>query len=365
MTQDHNPESNTQPSDAGEELAPEVRERVEQLMRGLNEAPAITCPFTFNWHGNQELADRASIKIRLYGLMMREDWPSMSFDALKAITFHHDYEQALKDAVGAEGAAPAPTKEAGGFSVGMMVRVPDGVHLVMHESVALALASEEQEQSDWGQHIVRHELCHVADFAFKRDLIARYPDKCTYSGFESFMAPLAEALWDEFYANTYSSGSWSDPRTFLDLLRDAVLAIHAEIVDAILDYRSSADLDGLLAIAAPKVKFIAQCFGYAAGTLAALGVSLEQEAPEEHAMLQRLGLLDAWDECFRALGELDRAHPNWESVLDLSKLFPGCLALFAGFGLHYRPQGEGAYVDIPSTPETSPAQAMLRRLGVR
>lgn len=365
MTQDSSPTSNNESDDAGEQLAPEVRERVERLMRDLNEAPAITCAFTFNWHGNQELADRASIKIRLYGLMMREDWPSMSFDSLKAITFHHDYEQALKDAAGAEGSAPAPTKEAGGFSVGMMVRVPDGVHLVMHESVALALASEEPEQSNWAQHVVRHELCHVADFAFKRDLIAKYPDRCTYSGFESFMAPLAEALWDEFYANTYSSGSWSDPRTFLDLLRDAVPVIHAGIVDAILDYRSSANLDELLAIAAPKVKFVAQCFGYVAGSLAGLGVSLEQEAPEEHAMLQRLALLGAWDQCFNALDELDRARPNWESVLDLSKLFPGCIALFAGFGLHYRPQGEGAYVDIPSTPETSLAQAMLRRLGVR
>lgn len=361
MTKDDSP--NNQASDAGDEMEPEARQRVDRLMRDLHEAPAIACPITFNWRGNQELANRVSLKIRIYGLMMREDWPSMSFGALKAITFHHDYGQALRDAVGAEGAAPAPTKEAGGFSVGMMVRVPEGVHLVMHESVALALASGVQEESDWGQHVVRHELCHVADFAFKRDLIAKYPDKCTYSGFESFMAPLAETLWDEFYANTYSSGPWSDPRAFLNLLRDAVPAIRAEIVDSILDYRNSEDLDALLAIAAPKVRFIAQCFGYAAGTLASLGVSLAQEAPEEHEMLERLGLLHAWDECVKALGELDRAHPNWESVLDLSKLFPGCVMLFAGFGLHYRPQGQGAYVDIPSTPETSVAQAMVRRLG--
>ena len=289
----------------------------------------------------------------------------MSFGALKGIVFHHDYELALKEVARKDRAAPSPTKEVGGFSVGMMVRTDDGVQLVMHESVALALTGDDQEQSDWAQHIVRHELCHVDDFSFKKTLIAKHPDRATYAGFDTHMAPLAEALWDEFYANNYSSGPWSDRRTFLDLLRDATPGIHAEIVDAILNYRNSRDLGGLLAIAEPKVKFIAQCFGYAAGTLAAFGVQLEQEAPEEHAMLKRLGLLDAWNQCFDALVELDCARPNWESVLDISKLFPGCIALFAGFGLHYRPHGEVAYVDIPETPQTSYAQAMLKRLGVR
>lgn len=193
MTQQVNPTSNNEQDDAGEQLTPEVRERVERLVRDLNQAPATTCPFTFNWQGDRVLVDRASNKIRLYGLMMREDWSSMSFESLKAITFHHDYEQALKDAAGADRSAPAPTKEAGGFSVGIMVRVSNGVHLVMHESVALALASDEREQSDCAQHVVRHELCHVADFAFKQELIAKQPDRCTYSGFDSMMAPLAEA----------------------------------------------------------------------------------------------------------------------------------------------------------------------------
>lgn len=348
-----------------EHLTPEAQARVERLMRDLEEAPAIACPITFNWRGNQELADVASIRIRLYGLMMREKWPSMSFDALKGIVFHHDYELALTEAARKDRTAPAPTKEAGGFSVGMMVRTDDGVQLVMHESVALALSGDDRQERDWAEHIVRHELCHVDDFAFKKALIAKHPERSTYSGFEVHMAPLAEALWDEFYANTYSTGPWSDRRTFLNLLRDVTPRIHAEIVDATLDYRNSADLEGLLALAAPKVKFIAQCFGYAAGTLAALGVTLEQEAPEEHAMLQRLGILEAWNQCFEALLLLDRARPNWESVLDLSKLFPGCIALFAGFGLHYRPHGEGAYVDIPQTPQTSYAKAMARRLGIR
>jgi hypothetical protein len=75
MTQDSEPSIPEMPA---EQLTPEAQARVERLIRDLEEAPAIACPITFNWRGNQELADVASIRIRLYGLMMREKWPSMA-----------------------------------------------------------------------------------------------------------------------------------------------------------------------------------------------------------------------------------------------------------------------------------------------
>lgn len=347
-------------------LAPEEQARVDQLMHDLVHNPAVNCRISYNWHGTQEESDRASIRIRLYGQLMREACPEMSFSALKDITFHHDYELALADAAGVDRSTPLATKEAGGLSVGMMVRAGDGVHLVMHESVALALASDDSERSDWAQHVVRHELCHVSDFAFKQALIAKRPDCCTYSGFDALMAPLAETLWDEFYANKYSSGPWSDPRTFLDLMRDTLPTIRREIVEAILEYRTARDLDGLLSFAKAKVKFVAQCFGYAAGSLAARGVKLSEGAPEEHAMLGQFGLVEAWDQCYATLEDLGHIYPEWESALDIRKLFPACVALLAGFGLQYRPFGDGAYVEIPFTPETDPievAKARLRALN--
>ncbi|MGQ3085347.1 MAG: hypothetical protein ACT6RO_19575 [Hydrogenophaga sp.] len=346
-------------------LTPEARARVDQLMHDLRNKPAIECPITFNWSGNQDLAEKAGLEIRLAGLLMREEWPSMSFAALSGITFHHDYELALKEAVGPESDAPRPTREAGGFSVGMMVRVGKSVQLVMHESVALSLVSDDPAVSDWAQHIVRHELCHVADYAFKRELIERYPDRCSYSGFDAFMAPSAEAMWDEFYANKYSFGPWADAQIFLNLLRDAVVAIHAEVVDAILEYRMSPDLEKLRVIVEPKIKFVAQCFGYAAGSLAGKGATLEQEASEVAELLTRLGLRDAWNTCFAMLAELDARRPDWGSVLDLTELFPGCVQIFAGFGLHYSPQGEGAYIDIPDTQYTNLTQVMLKRFGLK
>ena len=345
-----------------EEPSPEAQARVAQLMEILQDNPAITCPITFNWQGNQELAENASLKIRLYGVFLRESQPSADFSSLKAITFHHDYELALKEASGRGDEGPQPTKEAGGFSVGMLVHTPDGAHLVMHEGVALALASEDQEQRDWAEHIVRHELCHVIDYGFKSELIRSKPDKATYKGFDSFMAPLAEALWDEFFANKYSHGPWSNPRTFLDLLKDVVPPAKADVTNAILEYRTKGELQSLLNFAKPKVKFVAQCFGYAAGTLAAMGTTMAQFAPDVLLVLEQQGLSQAWGECFEAVQALDARRPGWESVLELRALFPGCVTLYKSFGLHYSPRGEGAYVDVPMTRETNPTLVAFNRL---
>ena len=341
----------------------EVQLRVKQLMHALAHNPAITCPITFNWHGASDLAEKAGLRLRVFAQMMQEERPGVSFKELKAITFHHDYELALKEAVGNDRAAPLPSREVGGLSVGMMVHTAEGVHIVMHESVALALAHHEDEDTQWAEHMVRHELCHADDASFKKSLLKKYPEKQAFTGFEANFSDAAMSMWDEFYANKYSFGPWSDPRMFLDLLRDTVPAIRTQLIEAILRYRSSNDLNGLVALAAPKVRFVAQCFGYASGTLAAMGTTLEKEAPDEHTMLNKFGLLGAWDTCYEALLELDDRRPGWESLLDIKELIPGCTSLFAGFGLHYRPYGTGAWLDIPSTPETGPMQVLAYRLN--
>lgn len=359
MSQDETIPSQQPLEEDNESLTPDEQARIERVQHDFMHNPAINCPITFNWQGTREQADRVSILIRIYGLLMREDRPGTSFDRLKAITFHHDYELALREAAGSDRAAPVPSKESGGFSTGMMVRAGEDVHIVMHESVALALASDDDEKSALAQHIVRHELCHVDDFEFKNTLIAKHPDHAAFIGFDSYFQPLVEALWDEFYANKYSFGSWSDPRTFLDLLRDILPGVRDEVNAAIRTYRTSSDLETLLKFASPKVKFIAQCMGYAAGTLAGMGTTLGDEAPDVQAVLMNFGLIDAWQSYFDALLELDAARPNWQSVLDLKKLIPGCVALYAGFGLHYRPKGEGAYIDIPMTPETDPMRVFV------
>lgn len=346
MSEEHEKQHQLAPVvETEENVNAEVQRRVEELMHALEHAPAITCPINFNWYGSADLAHVAAKRIQVFAQMMQAERPWISFAELKAITFHHDYELALKEAVGSNKAAPVPSREAGGLSVGMMVHTVDGVHIVMHEAVAVALANYGEEGNQWAEHMIRHELCHAEDAGLKKVLLGKGPSTCT--AYQSNFTSSIASLWDEFYANRYSFGPWSDPRTFLDLLRDTVPDIKSQLDEAIRKYRTSHDLNGLLAFAVPKMRFVAQCFGYAAGTLAAMGTTLEDEAPAEYAMLRSFGLDLAWRTCFDALLELDSRRPSWDSLLELNALIPGCEALFAGFGFHYRPHGEQAWVEIP------------------
>ncbi|MBJ9592221.1 hypothetical protein [Burkholderia seminalis] len=342
--------------------SPEVEQRVQDLIRGLEKDPAINCPITFNWHGNSDLANAASMRVRVFAQMMRDERKGVSFKGLKGITFHHDYEQGLRDAVGNATGVPKPTREASGLSIGMMVVTAAGPELVLDESVALALAAYDEPGNAWAEQTIRHELCHVDDFIFKKQLLDLYPEQSTLTRFENNFYGPALTMWDEFYANRYSFGSWSEPRLFLDLLRDSVNDVRPQLITEIRRYRGHHRLDDLLAFAVPKMKFLAQCFGYAAGVLAAQHTTLLEEAPLEHALLKKYGMLDAWEQCYVTLLDLDARRPDWQSILELKALFPCCSALFASLGFEYRPHGTETWVSIPETSETDPRLAALAEL---
>lgn len=332
---------------------------VDGLLREMQENPPFDCPITFNWHGNEELAAQASTRLRVHAVLLRRQHPHLDFSCLKSITFHHDYELALREVSGGRAGAE-PTKEAGGFSAGMMIGDGDHAHIVMQESIAFGLLSDEGEQRELSAHLIRHELCHVDDYRFKRELIARNPASAYVRGFDSYMAPPAATLWDEFYANKYCHGAEPDVLASAPLLDEGLPRIRNEIISAILAYRTDGDLDKLRSVVEPKVRYVFQCFGYAMGTLAALDKALEELSPETAKLLLALKLQDAWGECFRQVCELDSRRAEWNGAGEFKTLFPVVRMVFSAFGLNYRPHGDGAYVDVPITPETDPVRAAFK-----
>ncbi len=326
-------------------------------MYDMEHHPAIACPMRFVWQGNHELAEKVSQKVNLFALLMREERPEIDLSPLREIIFHHDFEQGIRDAAGSK-PVPTPTKEAGGFSVGMLVRHDEDVKLVMHDWVAYALLSNDGCDQDVSQQAIRHELCHVDDFAFKKSLLAKHPENSCFKDFEAFCAVLAEPMWDEFYANKYSYGPWSDPRLSFDLLRDSLPTVRQEALQAVVSYRVHRDLDRLVRSVEPKARFIAQCIGYATGTCSAIGAPLSELAPEEHNTLVSLNLEEAWGLSSCALESLDAKRPEWDSMLELRALFPACLAVYKSLGLHLEQQEDGGtYINVPMTAETTPSWA--------
>lgn len=340
---------------AADALNSSDRERIELLVNKMFEAPAITCGIRYVWRGNQDLADKASIFVRLNAQALKEAHPWICLDDLKDVYFYTDYEQGLRDAVAPEETAPVPTKEVGGLSVGMHVKTASGSKLVMQEGVAHALLSDDADHQDFAVSVLRHEFCHVHDEAFKSALADRDGIKHARDEMEGRFLPMSQALWSEYFANKYSHGPWANVEADFDLLRGAVDSVRCDVRSAIIKYRTSGNnLDGLLAVAEPKVRFLMQCFGYAAGRLAGLGLSLEEHDPKLADLLKRQKLFDCWMLATSTLDRLDALRPDWPSFWLLCDLNAVGVSAMSSMGLHYRPHGEGIYVDVPYTADTMP-----------
>jgi hypothetical protein len=334
----------------------------EKLMDRMFADPAISCSFKFSWTGDEEQANKAVTLLRAHAQLHKERHPWMSFANLKEMSFHVDYEQGLRDAVEPGSKHPEPTKEAGGLSVGMLLKSANGSKLVLHEGVAHALLSGKQEFNDFALSVIFHELCHVHDDSFKSSLLTRDNIVVARNAMENRFLAMAEAMWAEYFANKYSHGPWSDVRSDFVLLKDAVRCVRADIRAAILTYRTSHQLDSLLAIAEQKVRFLAQCFGYALGRFAGLGKTLEEHDAEMASVLANSGMTDAWRSAFETLEGMDARRPGWHTYWVVAELVPICRSLMVSCGLVYRPKGDGLYVDVPFTSETTPLFAGMANM---
>lgn len=256
-----------------------------------------------------------------------------------------------------------PTREVAGQGMGMLVTTPTGCKLVMHGSIAVALQSPDVKQFLYAANVIRHELCHVHDDRVRRALAAR--DEVRYepvlgaiytrSAMEQRFYPMVRSMWAEYFANKHSHGPAAGDGYEFDLMRAAVQSVKEEVRQAILTYRTSGgQLDALLEVAEQKMRFMAQCFGYAAGRLAGLGVSLKERDPDLHTLLVATEMEDKFEEAYQALEALDAAYPDWASFWDVSKLQDVCVGMMQYLGLHYRPEGDRVYVDVPFTPDTLP-----------
>jgi hypothetical protein len=330
---------------------------LKRMVDKMFDNPAITCPIKFAWTGNQELAERASTLIRLHAEVQQDCHPWMSFKNLTEISFYDDYEQGLRDASNTD-AAIRPTREEGGFSVGMLVRGGKDLtsKLVMHSSVAHGFLSEDVDHGDFATRVIRHELCHVHDNSFKMSLILRDELENARDVLEGRFLSMAESLWAEYFANKYSYGPWSKPEHDFELVIGAIQAVGAEIQAAIIEYRTSGDLDSLLALSEQKIRFLVQCFGYALGQVAALHKPIEVLSPDLANALESKGLRVYWDLAFDKLETLDKSRPNWNSYWEITMLIEVAKGVMAAHGLRYSllPDG-GLYVDVPYSPETLPA----------
>lgn len=366
--------SQDRPEEPQPAAEPAVDAEFEALFNEALDAWRNLCPVKFSTELDHDQAHGAYGVLTFVAHSLTKERPWLSFEGLEEVVFHNDLEAGIAEATEPGQRVMQPTREVAGQGRGMLVTTPTGCKLVMHGSIAVALRSADVEQALYAANVIRHELCHVHDDRVRRALAAR--DEVRYepalgaiytrSAMEQRFYPMVRAMWAEYFANKHSHGPAAGDGYEFDLLRAAVQSVKEDVRQAILTYRTSGgQLDALLEVAEQKMRFLAQCFGYAAGRLAGLGVSLESRDLELHKLLVAAKLDDKFAEAYRVLDELDAAYPDWASFWDVSKLQDVCVGMMQSLGLHYRPQGEGCYVDVPYTPDTLPMSNGLAKWTVQ
>lgn len=341
-----------------EPLDVETRAFVDELTKELEENPPLKCPVTFDWSGDRDLAQKVGLQIQIYASLMRRRHPWMCFEALDSIVFHHDYHQALQDVSQRAGRPCQPTIEASGVGVAMVVHLDEKCVMVLDAGIALGIAQTEDEgQKSLCIDLVMHELCHVHDHDRKRRLLGHEFMRRKIEGLDFHTFTAAESAWCEFFANRYCTSDLSSPDSHPKYLAEVVPVAVSEVKSAIREYRLHGRLDDVVAVAQQKVKFIFQCFGYAAGRLVANGASLGDVAPESVDALEAARLSDIWSGAVVELQRLDSCRDSWTSFDVLKPLMDLVLQAYAILGMHYTIKDGQVWVDIPYSTDTMPGKA--------
>lgn len=337
----------------------EIAELHQDVMREFDERPPIQCLITYNWRGNQQLADKVLGLIQIHAIFMRRRHPWMTFDSLDSMVFHHDYAQALAEVSERVGRQCKATSEPGGVGLAMVVHLKEKCIAVFDESIALGIAGEDEDHQAFCLDMVMHELCHVHDHGRKGTLLKHEFLQRKLKGLELHFFTAADAAWNEYFANKYSHSNKSSPDLHPKQLAEVVEEVSTSILEAIRAYRAHGRIDELLGFVEKKVNFLFQCIGYAAGRLHGMESSLKIVAPETHEALERAGLLEMWDAALDELQRLDGCKDNWSSFDEFQPLMNVVEMVMRHLGLHYRDTPQGICVDVPFTSETMPESPTL------
>lgn len=339
----------------------ETSAQVAEIMHELETDLPLKCKFAFHWQGSEEQADNVHLHMQVQALLMRRRHPWLNFNALESVVFHHDYAQALRDISETAGSPCTATSESSGVGIAMVVHLKDKCAVVLDAGVAFGIIDSDRARRDLCIDTVMHELCHVHDYCRMQTLLGHEFLVRQIEGLDHHVFSSAEAAWSEYFANRYSNSACSSLDMHPKYLAQVVPEIVAAIQEAILAYRTHAQLGELLPFCEKKIRFLFQSFGYAAGRLAAHQTSLDEIAPESAAALKKAGLYDVWNAAFCELNRLDECRDKWDSFDELKSLMKAVELTFIQFGLHYTEVDRRLHVDIPFTRATMPVGVPIVR----
>lgn len=177
-----------------------------------------------------------------------------------------------------------------------------GVIAIVGAKALLGTLSESQTTVAACTRIVVHELCHGHDIGRMHPWLwqaATNPHRTTAD--EAKMYWLCYTMWSEYFANRYSyfcNPSLADEWARLELLFDHLPGMNPS----------------------QAAKTIALTFGYALGSLAAEGATLQDLRPDLTQRLRACGLWAAWFEASNVTAQLAHTGECWQHAGGLLRL---------------------------------------------
>ncbi len=290
-------------------------------------------------------------RIQEHAAQLKENLPYADYSSLDSITVYSDFLKAIElaAAIASTHKKPSPAELNCIYSVALLGHGRVGRTMALHESVVLALASEEERERAWGAQVLKHELCHAIDDAFNASLGEQR--EAPNDGAYTLLRPSARAMWQEFFANKYSLDHTTNPRIFLDLVKASVPSVAAEVLEARQDFERHNSKEELLASVVPCVSAVAQNFGYAIGALSASKLAIADVAPDVQTVIQAFGLADVWKAAAVDLEAMDIRRPSWSSVHETDTLLPMCTQMLGAMGVFLDLSDGNVTVRVKKTPQ--------------
>jgi hypothetical protein len=291
---------------------------------------------------------------------------TLDLRCLEGITVSNHYAQALANFERGFAASDAlkPTNESFVQGSAMVVHCKRGEEFKCHVFIDLNLAAsalfaEDAETRQMATAAIVHEMGHVHDFG---TLCRMMPDLMLTPlphNLEGWLYKAVNSAWSEYFACFVAADF---DHKALDAYVETFVTALNEFPEtmrlAIIAYRTSADLDALMATVNDRAGLLFKFAGYALGHLEGIEKELADTHPAAWEHLKQAGFEKTWQGIRDALHGMHDAYPNWSGLDSYKPLGEVMIAYLKVRNIELSPQAEGFHVNIPFTRETMPAGGM-------
>ena len=274
---------------------------------------------------------------------------------LDGITIARDYPAALRNLNrGFENAPPVETvSQEVGVGVAKMVAVMRSGEvkgrIVMSSAIGDALTSNNAADAEFGIYVVVKKLALVAMFEYVERSLPGVLVSSVEGELDGWLyGPVDAAL--HAYVSSYIAAGFIDKQEMVEakrqLLADCINRMGIDVLKERLSYRDHGDLDQLLDVTLPAIRYVLLFAADLLGHNAVSGRSAFRESDELHSSLEKAGLTN-WLETYRVdLMQFHKQLGRWGSFDEFLSFNVHVERLLWQFGMFPWEKPEGIWVEV-------------------